>query len=103
MATRVSVTYFVLIGCSETRTVSARSVHAFTLEFAIWRSVQFSSYAVNSSVPANPSPVGSWELPKSEEKSGGGVGRVPDHFDQTNYAEIICILVTKYKIHFETQ
>ena len=28
------------------------------------------------------------------EKIGGGVG-VPDHFGQTNYAEI-CILVTKY-------
>ena len=45
----------------------------------------------------NPSPVGSWELPKSEErkKIGGGVEGVPVHLGQTNYAEI-CILVTEY-------
>jgi len=46
-------------------------------------------------VPPNPSPAGSWELLKSEEKIiGGGVG-VTDHLGQTDYAEI-CILVTKY-------
>jgi len=33
-------------------------------------------------------------------KIGGGLG-VPEHLGQTNYAEI-CILVTKYKTHFET-
>jgi len=32
-------------------------------------------------------------------KWGGGV---PDRLGQTNYAEI-CILVTKYRIHFETK
>ena len=31
----------------------------------------------------NPSLAGSWELPKSEEKNGGGVG-VPDHLGQTS-------------------
>jgi len=52
--------------------------------------------------PPNPSPAGSWELSKSEEKKiGGGVGAA-DHLDQTNYAEI-CILVTRYKTHFETE
>ena len=35
------------------------------------------------------------------EKIGGGVGAA-DHLDQTNYAEI-CILVTRYKTHFETE
>jgi len=44
----------------------------------------------------NPSPAGSWELPKFEEEKlevGWGV-TVHDHLGQTNYAEI-CILVTK--------
>jgi len=35
------------------------------------------------------------------EKIGHRVG-VPDHLGQTNYAEI-CILVTKYQMHFETK
>jgi len=46
--------YFLLIGCSETRTVSVRLVlntcipmWLFTLDFANWSSVQFSSCAVN--------------------------------------------------------
>jgi len=43
----------------------------------------------------NPSPAGSWELPKSEKKLKLVKEGVPDHLGQTNYAEI-CILVTKY-------
>ena len=43
----------------------------------------------------NASLAGSWELPKSEQKKIGGGVAVPEHFGQTNYAEI-CILVTKY-------
>ena len=43
----------------------------------------------------NPSPAGSWELPKSEKKLRLVKEGVPDHLGQTNYAEI-CILVTKY-------
>jgi len=56
-----------------------------------------SSHAGMGGTPPNPSPVGSWELPKSEErkKIGGGVEGVPVYLGQTNYAKI-CILVTKY-------
>jgi len=43
---------------------------------------------------------GNWRNPR-RQKIAGGVG-VPDHLRQTNNSEI-CILVTKYKVHFENE
>jgi len=44
----------------------------------------------------NPSPAGSLEFAEIRgEKNWRWGGEVPNHLDQTNYAEM-CILVTKY-------